>query len=109
MTTTIKVPQEVQVGGHVYVIELDGEDLKDSHNWGETNFRTLTIKIDKERGLSQRQETLLHELIHVIDEVYMHCRLTEDQVDALGQGLNQIFFDFGIVLDWSEVKGVVGN
>lgn len=97
----LKIPPEVQVGGHVYSIALS-PDLKDSDCHAAVNHRLLLLLVNADRPESQKVEGLGHELIHIIDDVY-DCDLEETQINRMAQGLFQVFSQLGIEVDWSEV------
>lgn len=99
---TIKVPKQIQVGGHTYSIALS-KDLKDSDSWGAVNNRLQIIVINIERPESQRVEALIHEILHVINNVYHNGNLEEGDVSDVSEGFCQVFSQLGIKLDWSEV------
>ncbi len=99
--TTIKVPKQIQIGGHTYTIGLS-RDLKDSNSNAAVNHRLLAILIDSDRPESQKIEGLFHEVIHIINRIY-GGDLEEAQIDCLGQGIFQVFAQLGIELDWRDI------
>jgi len=62
------------------------------------------IALDNTLPPSGRTETLLHELIHCVNKVYLNGNLGEDVVSALAEGLNQVLPQLGIEFDWSELE-----
>ena len=101
----MKVPTTVQVGGHVYQIRLD-PTLTDDHDSGQVNYRTQVIRIHPGRSQSEMRETLVHEILHVVNGVYCAGVLTEPSISGLGEGLNQVLAQLGIEFDWSGVETV---
>ncbi len=99
----IKVPSKVQVGGHWYAIKFD-PDIKDDGYHGTTNYRKQEIALNPERPGSQMEETLVHEFLHVADEVYCNHKATEELIDSLSQGLYQVLKQLDIEFDFSEIK-----
>ncbi len=70
------------------------------------NHRNQIINIETSVPLSIRNQTLLHEVIHIVDRVYV-CRMDEDDLERLSNGLSELLFDnLGIELDWSEIEQV---
>ena len=78
---------------------LEGEDIL-THNVGEdepmevrgaVNPYTGTIILDRALGKSQKELTLLHELIHAIDDS-LDIGLSEKQTGLLGAGLYGLTF-----------------
>ena len=98
----IKVPKTIQVGGHVYTLSFS-EAPRDDGNAAQVNHRLQTIQMLRDRKSTKRQASLIHELLHIIDVVYLNSKLGEDEINGLAQGLNQIFPQLGIELDWSEL------
>ena len=99
---TFKVPKQVQVGGHIYHIALS-QNLKDSDSNAITNNRLQIIVINAERPESQKVEGLLHEIIHVVNNIYLSRCLEESTIDSISEGLFQVFSQLGVKLDWSEI------
>lgn len=98
---TFKVPNQIQVGGHIYRIVLS-PDLRDSNTNAAVNHRLQVVVINSDRPESEKIEGLGHELVHIINSVY-DCGFEETQINRIGQGLFQVFSQLGIKLDWSEV------
>ena len=65
-----------------------GRSLKIEDGWarGICHAYTNTVAIDGDLGKAQQEITLLHELIHAVDDV-LSIDLSEEQVHALGAGL----------------------
>lgn len=59
---------------------------------GETHTHKQLIKMQKGTALETEQETLLHEVIHAVDES-LALGLTEQQVHAMACGLFAVFKD----------------
>ena len=99
----IPQPKTLQVGSHIYRVDVgDFPDLRDGALRGETNHRLLTIRIQADRPPSQRFVSLLHEIIHCIDAVWIagDKELSEEQVKGLAQGLAQALAGMGVEVDW---------
>jgi len=99
----MKVPQSITVGGHSYRIVLNDE-LVDDNSCATVNHRKLRIEINPVRPPSQRTEAFIHELIHIIDRVYVNNELEERQIVGISEGLNQIISQLNIDLDWGDIK-----
>lgn len=59
---------------------------------GECDTYNQTIKVNPSLPEATLQETLLHEVIHAVEE-QLHLRMTERQVFALATGLYAVFKD----------------
>lgn len=98
----IKVEKQYQVGGHIFTVVLD-PDLEKRKDWGVIDHLSLRIYINPTRPESQILESLVHELLHAIDGIFVADSLSEAQVSGLAQGLLQILTQHGVELDWSEI------
>lgn len=96
------IPPKVQIGGHTYSITFN-EDLKDDNDWGRVNHRLLRIELNPARPLSQMLGALIHELLHVINNVYGNSCLEEGDMHNVSEGLTQVFQQLGIELDFDQI------
>jgi len=67
----MKIPGEIKIGGIIYTIELIDEVIDDMHNaefTGRVIFKENKIKILKSYPVERQFRTLLHEIMHIIDE-----------------------------------------
>ena len=49
-------------------------------------------------------QTIIHELLHFIDNTYNNYRLEEAETDALATGIHTLLIDLGVEFDWSDIK-----
>ena len=101
----IKVPAYPQIGGHTFSVLFD-RTLEDTNIYGSTNFRTQEIRINPLRPISQQVGSLIHEFYHIVAVVYANNAISEEVIDSTGEGFLQIFNQFGIELDWSDIPQV---
>lgn len=101
----IPVPQEIQIGSHTYRITFD-KALEDTRDYGAVNHRTQEIFINPTRPPSQRAETLVHEILHVINHVFCDKEIEERQLDGLSEGMAQAVLGLGIEFDWKDIQVV---
>jgi len=99
----MKVPKEIKVGSHTYAIRFN-QDVTDAGEYGRVNHRTQLMELAPERPQSQRATSLIHELLHIVNNVYNNRRCQEDDIDALAEGLGQILKEQGIELDWGDIE-----
>lgn len=59
---------------------------------GEIDFYEKVIRLDEDMSPNDKLETLLHEIVHGIDD-FMDVGLEENQVKKLGHGLAMVFMD----------------
>lgn len=71
----MKPPTKVKVGGYTYKVSTDEAFLNnvaldngDGRLAGATRHRTQTIVLDTDAHKQQVQDTLLHEVLHVVNE-----------------------------------------
>lgn len=57
---------------------------------GRSDVKKATIRICKEMGTDTKEQTILHEAIHIISD-HLALSLTENQVCALSAGLYSFF------------------
>jgi hypothetical protein len=93
----MKIPESVQIGGHVYKVDLGWLPERGSTRVGEVNHDTHIIGVLRRPSQSAMEETFIHEVVHAVDLVYNNSALGEDEVDALSQGLYQ------------ALKGILGE
>jgi len=58
------------------------------------------IEIDPDSDDDIKSITILHEIIHAIDYVYLQQKLEEKTIDGLATGLWQVLKQWGIDFDW---------
>lgn len=83
------IPTKIQVGGHVFAVVF--------------NEALMKIELNPARPQSQMIESLLHEVLHAVNEVYAGGKLGEEEVHAISQGLLQVFKQLGIEVDFTEI------
>jgi len=94
----VKIPSTIKVLGHEIKVELV-EEIRDGDNVGRWEIKKNLIRIDKNMPPSQIQETLLHEIMHVINSEYDHREL-----EHMCQALYQVLSDNGLVFDGKADK-----
>jgi len=103
MRTTVKIPKHISVGGHTYSITHKPLLSKENGIRGHIVHNRQIIQIEPENPLTQRNVTLLHEAIHLVDAIFS-LDLSESDTNGLAEGLYQILSDsFGIDFDWGDV------
>ena len=100
----VKVPQKIKIGLYPYGVEAV-PDLKLKEGvWGVSNHVKREVRVDSHLPLLERNQTLLHEVIHIISQGFM-CSLDEDNVERLANGIGEFLFDnLGIEFDWELIK-----
>ena len=63
----MKIPKKLKVGAHTYTVEFTKHknEERGRYNWGKTMHESKRILIDKEVPESQKDETFVHEILHL--------------------------------------------
>ena len=90
----MKIPHKVKIAGTTYkVIEVDKID--DSDTSGIFIWNESLIKLKASLSINAKRQTLLHELVHAIDQHYMDNAIDkqfgEMGIDVISNGFHQIF------------------
>jgi len=95
----MKLLDKVKVGGHWYNVVFPYTFKERIDLDGHTDNDILEIKISQGDCAGQKlaegkiEELFLHELLHIVDDVYNASALDEPTVKRLGQGLYQVLKD----------------
>lgn len=80
----------MKILGHRYEVrygDLSGEEYR-----GRCHTRKNVLEIGTDIAVSHREDTLLHEMLHAIDDV-LSLGLDEQQVVRLAAGLHAVIID----------------
>lgn len=97
----MKIPKEVKISGIIYDIELVDIIEDDIHNaefMGRVIFKKNKIKILKSYSIEKQFRTLLHEIIHILDED-LKIGFEENGICRLEAGLFQVLKDNNMIKD----------
>lgn len=100
----LNIPKTIRVGAHTYEVEYPYVFREvDGYLGLHDTFQRRILLADKDfagnlRAHSDVYKTLIHEIIHAVDAVYLKGRLGEEGdeekiVDALAEGLLQVLLD----------------
>lgn len=96
----MKLPKKLKIGGHTVklevVEEMQGEHPNAAGGWTESQN---LIQIRKSQTGSQKEVTLIHEILHAIN-----YNFTEEQVEFLSQALYQVIKDNKLHFDGKDEK-----
>ena len=97
-------PEKLKVLGKPYTVHyVNGEPLCEDE-MGECDDGRQSLYIRDGQPLGNEQDTVLHEIIHAIDE-QMQIRLKEDQVRRLATGLLAVLKDNPRLATYLKYKG----
>jgi hypothetical protein len=80
------IPQEVDIVGKPYTVALM---VREAGDYGECFADQCRIEVADYQCQLQRQDTLLHEVLHAVDHE-MHCNMSEAQIRRIATGLLQV-------------------
>lgn len=81
--------KSVDVLGKTYKIRFVKNKQMDEQEYGLVDFNSMGILVNRERGKDHQKDTVIHEIIHALDED-LAMGLTEKQVRNLGCGFFQV-------------------
>ena len=94
-------PESIQVGGLNFPIKMAPNLLINRRECGNSCFEVNKgLEIDPASDCEIKSLTLLHEVVHTIDYVFLQKVLEEGQIDGIAQGLLQILQQWGVEFDW---------
>ena len=100
----VRIPKIIKIGLYPYSVELVPHLKLEEGSWGTTNFVKRTMRLDSGLSSLERNQTLLHEVFHVIS-LSFQCGLDEDNVERLANGIGELLFDnLGIEFVWDDIK-----
>ena len=89
------IPKKVKIGGHMVKVLYPYQFNDMFTGSGTCNYEEGIIKI-KEAGITDEQ-TLWHEILHMVDIVYNGEKLDEDSISRLSEGIYQVIKDNFII------------
>ncbi len=95
----------IQIGGHTYTVELVDRSIINlsANHCGDSYLGSTSINVCTKlhdgtfRALSDMEETLIHEIVHQINDMWV-IGLDEDNVERMSQGFLQVFKQYGLKL-----------
>jgi len=101
----IILPAAIKIGGLNYKIEMNevaDRELDARREYGAACSMLKRIRVRSNMDDQQFNLTFLHELVHVIDDVYVGDELSERQIGRIANGLYQVFEQLGISFEVGE-------
>ena len=98
----IKVPQALEVGSRTVTVTYDPLILEKEGVHGQSIYRNQEIVVGYHQVAPLRDLTFWHEILHMVNHCYLDGKLTESEIDAMGEGTFQVLKQLGIRFDWSE-------
>lgn len=98
----MKRPENIEVGNRTYKVVIDSTLLLREGLFADCDHQKLKISINPRFSSGQLDETLWHEVIHIINSVFLNNKLNEEDINSLGNGLTQAVQSMGISFEWEE-------
>lgn len=93
------LPGKVRITGADWTIEASPEELDAHGKDGMTWHRKQLIKVNAIAPRSKQKASLLHELVHALEEGLSPANeLSEQQITTIGAGFAQVFADNPAIL-----------
>ena len=95
----MKLPNQIKAGGHIYKILKNYHFKEKTDLFGQSDHALLQVRIVKYDGggnqlaESKIEEIFIHELLHIINEIYNSNKLDEKTIERLSYGLHQVLKD----------------
>mgnify|MGYP003149548934 CR=1 FL=1 len=91
MTNYKNNESELKICGHYFLVRFI-ENLRvegDAHAWGRIHIGLQTIELERNCSDTKKEETIVHEVIHAIDDS-LEFGFNEEQVCSLANALFQL-------------------
>lgn len=92
----MNIPKEVKILGLVYKVEeVECIDVKNEETAGEADHNNLVIKLKSNLSSTQKENTLIHEMVHSILETLGDYETSDDEkfVYRFSSVLHQVLKD----------------
>ena len=103
------LPRSIRLLGVTYRVSVVpqakvGRQEKETELWGQYDATNNEIRLAEELSLTAQWETLIHEVLHVIDGRVLNEALAEREIQAVACGIFDLLEDNGF-LAGKEEKG----
>jgi len=83
----MKIPKKLKIGAHEFIVEE--KEIEDKA-CGYTSFIKARITIDSRLPQTQKESTLIHEILHTLNTTLDDDRLGHSLLDSLAEQLYQV-------------------
>ena len=108
MKHRVDISRGVKVGSHQVKIKASAqvrERLHEGSFYGRCYHTANEILVDNSLPQSKFNETVIHEIIERVDEVYCSGKVSHRNITGLANGLTQAFDSLGISFTHKSQKG----
>ena len=95
----MKIPKSIKIVGHTYQVVFDEHLWHRDNVHGNVMWSTQIISLDPYGHPQVIEQTFIHEVMHAIDKHVNNKALTEDEVDSMSEGWQQVLNDMGIIFE----------
>ncbi len=91
----MKIPKKLKIGSHIYKVKYFNRDKKDlNDNLGSCHFtkNEIIINSNPEIAISQKEQTLFHEILEAISYLYQ-LKLNHEQISIVSEAYYQVLKD----------------
>ena len=100
----MKIPNEVKIGWKKYKVALANEALNSGETlYGQIDYDRQTITLRQSNTEEQNEETLIHEVLHGISDMY-GMEMTEEFVAKLSNAVYTFLKDNNLSLSKEETS-----
>ena len=92
----MKIPKKITIGSHTYKVRISTDLWKREGLFGSAQHNIQLIEIETGQHPEGVHISFVHELLHCVDKCYNNHALAEETIDALAEGLSQVFLQLGI-------------
>ena len=85
----VKVPKKIKIASHTYTIRQNSFKTAEHGTVGTATHMRQKIYIDENLPLSAKNQTLLHEVMHLVDRFWV-VKLEESDIDRIAEEMNFI-------------------
>ena len=90
------IPKRITFMGYTFRVIQETEHTEDEERYGLIDYKMQAIQLNKNTSDDRKQETLVHELIHLVSG-FLNIEIEEDDVGRLGHGLYAVLKENGLL------------
>jgi Zn-dependent peptidase ImmA (M78 family) len=88
----VPLPTNVRVAGFDFAVSIEAAEDFTDQLFGQVDYRKRSIRISNRADEIRQRETLLHEILHAVDEA-VDGDLNEHQISVISRGLFAVLRD----------------
>jgi hypothetical protein len=88
----MKIPKTLKIGGHKIKVNL-GKSSPHEDAVGKWDVDSNTIWIDADLPQSQKEVTLIHEILHAVNNTFSDNPIAHSLVESISEQLYQVLSD----------------